>query len=159
MFARERDGWQRAQLERMLDEAVHEATIEGSTSACALALGDVHALLADRLRGRPTRANFRTGHITMCTLVPMRSVPHRVVCVLGLDDGVFPRKTAPDGDDLLQRDPCVGDRDVRSEDRQLLLDALLAATDRLIITYAARDERTNAARPPAVPLGELLDVI
>ena len=78
---------------------------------------------------------------------------------MGLDDGVFPRQTARDGDDLLLLDPHVGDRDARSEDRQLLLDAVLAATDHLVITYAARDERTNLRRPPAVPLGELLDVV
>ena len=125
----------------------------------ALALPEIRALLADRLRGRPTRASFRTGHLTICTLVPMRSVPHRVVCLMGLDDGVFPRQTARDGDDLLLLDPHVGDRDARSEDRQLLLDAVLAATDHLVITYAARDERTNLRRPPAVPLGELLDVV
>src|SRR6201999_3397532 len=99
--------------------------------------------------GRPTRANFRTGNLTACTLVPMRSVPHRVVCLLGLDDGVFPRKAPRDGDDLTLIEPHIGERDPRSEDRQLLLDALLAAQDKLIITYAGRDERTNAERPPA----------
>ena len=78
--------------------------------------------------GRPTRANFRTGTLTVCTMVPMRSVPHRVVCLVGLDDGVFPRAAAVDGDDVLGRRPLTGERDVRSEDRQLLLDALLAAT-------------------------------
>ena len=75
----------------------------------------------------------------------MRSVPHRVVCLLGLDDGVFPRKSPRDGDDLMLADPHVGDRDARTEDRQLLLDALLAATDRLIVTYTGNDERTNLA--------------
>ena len=109
--------------------------------------------------GPATRANFRTGHLTICTLVPMRSVPHRVVCLLGLDDGAFPRKAHRDGDDLMLADPHVGDRDTRTEDRQMLLDALLAATDRLIVTYTGNDERTNAARPPAVPVGELLDVV
>ncbi len=48
-------------------------------------------MLASRLGGRPTRANFRTGTLTVCTMVPMRSVPHRVVCLVGLDDGLFPR--------------------------------------------------------------------
>ena len=124
-----------------------------------LALPEIRALLAERLQGRPTRANFRTGHLTICTLVPMRSVPHRVVCLLGLDDGTFPRKAPRDGDDLLLADPHVGDRDTRTEDRQLLLDALLAAQDRLIITYTGNDERTNIERPPAVPVGELLDVV
>ena len=89
----------------------------------------------------------------------MRSVPHRVVCLLGLDDGAFPRKAPRDGDDLMLDDPHVGERDPRTEDRQLLLDALLAATDRLIVTYTGNDERTNAPRPPAVPVGELLDVV
>ena len=89
----------------------------------------------------------------------MRSVPHRVVCLLGLDDDAFPRKAPRDGDDLMLEDPRVGERDPRSEDRQLLLDALLAATDRLIVTYTGNDERTNAPRPPAVPVGELLDAV
>jgi exodeoxyribonuclease V gamma subunit len=89
----------------------------------------------------------------------MRSVPHRVVCLLGLDDGVFPRAGERDGDDLILADPCAGDRDARSEDRQLLLDALLAATDNLVVTYTGRDERTNLERPPSVPVGELLDLI
>ena len=124
-----------------------------------LDLSEARALLADRLRGRPTRANFRTGDMTICTLVPMRSVPHRVVCLLGLDDGLFPRPGDQDGDDLLLADPYVGDRDVPSEDRQLLLDALLAATEHVVITFEGRDQHLNQRRPPAVPVAELLDVV
>jgi exodeoxyribonuclease V gamma subunit len=92
-------------------------------------------------------------------MVPMRSVPHRVVCLLGLDDGVFPRSAGVDGDDIIARDPAVGERDPRGEDRQLMLDAVLAATEHLVITYSGADERTGARRPPAVPLGELLDTL
>jgi exodeoxyribonuclease V gamma subunit len=152
----ERDAWQRAKLDRLLGDVVDEAGNGGGTS---LVPAEVRALLAERLKGRPTRANFRTGHLTICTLMPMRSVPHRVVCLLGMDDGVFPRKSPRDGDDLMLADPHVGDRDARTEDRQLLLDALMAATDQLIVTYTGNDERTNLVRPPAVPIGELLDVI
>jgi exodeoxyribonuclease V gamma subunit len=149
------DAWQRAELQRVLDDVVGEA----AGHATELQLQELRALLADRLRGRPTRTNFRTGHLTVCTLVPMRSVPHRVVCLLGLDDGAFPRKSPRDGDDLMLEDPHVGERDARTEDRQLLLDALMAATDHLIVTYTGNDERTNLRRPPAVPVGELLDAI
>lgn len=150
-----RDAWQRSELQRVLDGAVEEA----AGHPTALALEEIRAVLADRVKGRPTRANFRTGHLTVCTLVPMRSVPHRVVCLLGLDDGSFPRKGPRDGDDLMLADPRVGERDARTEDRQLLLDALMAATDRLIVTYTGNDERTNLKRPPAVPVGELLDLV
>lgn len=149
------DAWQRAQTDRMLQEVLAESGGTGSS----LSLTEVRALVARRLEGAPSRTDFRTGAITMCTLVPMRAVPHRVVCVLGLDAESFPRVGAGDGDDLLLRQPLVGDRDPRTEDRQLLLDAVLAATEHLVITYSARDERTNEPRPPAVPLAELLDVI
>ena len=155
----QRDAWQLAELQRLLDDVVSEGSAAGGPSSTELALAEIRALLAGRLQGRPTRANFRTGHLTICTLVPMRSVPHRVVCLLGLDDGSFPRKAPLDGDDLLLDEPHVGDRDARSEDRQMLLDALLAASDRLIITYSGKDERTNTPRPPAVPVGELLDMV
>jgi exodeoxyribonuclease V gamma subunit len=155
-----RERWQRAELQRVLDEMVEEAQAGAEhASDPLLAPAEARAHLAVRLAGRPTRANFRTGHLTVCTLMPMRSVPHRVVCLLGLDDGEFPRHTPRDGDDLMLADPHVGERDPRSEDRQLLLDALLAATDRLIVTYTGNDERTNTPRPPAVPVGELLDAV
>jgi exodeoxyribonuclease V gamma subunit len=155
----ESNAWQGAELSRLLDGIVGESSSDGKPHGAVLSLTEIRALLADRLRGRPTRANFRTGHLTVCTLVPMRSVPHRVVCLLGLDDGIFPRKPALDGDDLILAGPRLGDRDARSEDRQLLLDALLAATDHLVVTYSGRDERTNGERPPAVAVGELLDVV
>lgn len=153
------ESWQRGQLGRVLSEVLEEATGPEGPNAVALSRAEVAELLAERLRGRPSRANFRTGEVTLCTLVPMRAVPHRVVCLLGIDDGVFPRSAARDGDDLLLAEARVGERDPRSEERQLLLDALLAATEHLVVTYSGRDERTNLERPPAVPVGELLETI
>ena len=147
--------WQLAQFDREL--ARISASAEGDTTT--LRHADVRALLRHRLRGRPTRSNFRTGTLTVCTMVPMRSVPHRVVCLVGLDDGVFPRLASVDGDDVLARRPRTGERDVRSEDRQLLLDAIGAATETLVVTYSGRGEHNGAERPPAVPLGELLDAL
>ncbi len=149
------DNWQRAELAAELDSVA--AAAGARVRLTRLTLADVRALLRGRLGGRPTRANFRTGSLTVCTMVPMRSVPHRVVCLLGLDDGVFPRNPRPDGDDILARNPAIGERDARGEDRQLMLDAVIAATEHLVITYTGADERTGATRPPAVPLGELLD--
>lgn len=149
------DAWRVAQFDREL------ARISAGVGdhETRLRHADVRALLRHRLRGRPTRSNFRTGTLTVCTMVPMRSVPHRVVCLVGLDDGVFPRLESVDGDDVLARRPLTGERDIRSEDRQLLLDAIGAATETLVITYAGRGEHTNDDKPPAVPLGELLDAL
>ncbi|MEI7055070.1 exodeoxyribonuclease V subunit gamma [Nocardioides sp. CCNWLW239] len=150
------DEWQSGQVTRELSR-VREAAAGHEVDE--LRLPDVRALLGARLAGRATRANFRTGTLTVSTLVPMRSVPHRVVCLLGMDDGVFPRVGITDGDDLLARDPQTGERDLRSEDRQLFLDALLAATETLVVTYTGANEYSGQPRPPAVPLGELLDAL
>ncbi|MXG89088.1 exodeoxyribonuclease V subunit gamma [Nocardioides flavescens] len=150
------DAWQVGQLQRELARATRDAAGRDDS---AMRLGDVRALLDDHLAARPTRANFRAGSLTVATLVPMRSVPHRVVCLLGLDDGAFPRQRSVDGDDVLARTPVTGERDVRSEDRQLLLDAVGSATERLVVTFTGRDAHSGQPRPPAVPLGELLDAL
>ncbi len=150
------DAWQTSQLQREFADV--QATT-GSRADVVLRLSDITALLRRHLAGRPTRANFRTGTLTVCTMVPMRSVPHRVVCLVGLDDGVFPRIGVVDGDDALARAPMTGERDIRSEDRQLLLDAIGAATEKLVITYTGANEYSGHVRPPAVPLAELLDAL
>ena len=150
------DLWQTSQLQREFARVLADA---GPRAGTALRLPDIRALLDRHLSGRPTRANFRTGTLTVCTMVPMRSVPHRVVCLVGLDDGVFPRLGAVDGDDVLAREPMTGERDIRSEDRQLLLDAVSAATENLVITYTGANEHSGQPRPPAVPLAEVLDTL
>ncbi|GAB7007176.1 exodeoxyribonuclease V subunit gamma [Nocardioides sp. AN3] len=160
------EAWQAGQVARELGRVRQAAAGAGAepvvgtgAGGAVLRLPDVRAMLADRLAGRPTRANFRTGTLTVCTMVPMRSVPHRVVALLGLDDGVFPRVGTVDGDDLLARTPLTGERDPRTEDRQLLLDAIMATTETLVVTYTGANEFSGQPRPPAVPLGELLDTL
>ena len=150
------DLWQSSQVEREFNDVLAKA---GPHADTVMRLPDIKALLDRHLAGRPTRANFRTGTLTVCTMVPMRSVPHRVVCLVGLDDGVFPRLGVVDGDDALARDPMTGERDIRSEDRQLLLDAIGAATEKLVITYTGANEYSGQRKPPAVPLVELLDTL
>ncbi|MFW5473169.1 exodeoxyribonuclease V subunit gamma [Knoellia sp. CPCC 206450] len=144
------DRWQQTQFESEL------TSIADGGGALPLRINDVVVLLRHRWGARPSRANFRTGAMTLCTMVPMRSIPHRVVAVLGVDDGAFPRSPVVDGDDALARRPLVGQRDPRSEDRQLLLDALMSASDHFVAIYSGHDEHTGARRPAAVPLQELI---
>lgn len=150
------DSWQ-------LSHAYHElsdlALATDQAGDVPLSLAEVSALVSDAFRGRASRANFRTGTLTVCTMLPMRSVPHRVVCLLGVDDGVFPRTPPADGDNIVSDEQWVGDQDVRSEDRQLLLDAIMSARERLVVIFAGSDPRSGAEIPPAVPIGELLDAL
>ncbi|MBO0856830.1 MAG: exodeoxyribonuclease V subunit gamma, partial [Nocardia sp.] len=145
--------WQRVQAHREIAAAFEYA------GEAPLRLPDVIALLNARTRAHAPRSNFRTGELTVCGLAPMRSVPHRVVVLLGLDDEVFPRVGGIDGDDVLAREPLVGERDPRGEDRALLLDAVLAAREHLVVLYTGTDPVTGVSRPPVTPLAELIDVV
>ena len=142
------EAWQEAQARAELADGRARRRAR-TPPRCRSGLADVRGLLAERLRGRPTRASFRTGTLTVATLVPMRSVPHRVVCLLGLDDGVFPRAGAVDGDDVLARDP-LRRRARRRAARTASCCSTrsCAATEHLVVVHSGADERTGAA-PPA----------
>lgn len=104
-------------------------------------------------------SGFLTGAVTFGTMVPMRSLPFRLVCLLGLDDGAFPRRNPPAGFDLIARHPRRGDRARRLDDRYLLLETLLSAREALYLSYVGRDPRDNAELPPSVLISELLEAI
>lgn len=149
--ADEAHAWQRSDAARRITAALRES------GEAALMLSDVRDALAEAVRPRATRTNFRTGEITAAALMPMRFVPHRVVAIIGLDDGAFPRAGQLFGDDILAADPWVGERDPRSEDRQLFLDAIMAATDHLVLCYSGANPVTGQHQPPVAPLADLLD--
>jgi len=97
--------------------------------------------------------------VTFCTMVPMRSLPFRLVCLLGLDDGALPRRTPAAGFDLITQHPRRGDRARRLDDRYLLLEILLSARDALYLSYVGRDPRNNAELPPSVLISEVLEAV
>lgn len=119
----------------------------------------VHQQLSAALQQGGGASGFLTGAVTFCTMVPMRSLPFRVVCLLGLDDGAFPRRTPPSGFDLIGRHPRRGDRARRLDDRYLLLETLLSAREALYLSYVGRDPRDNAVLPPSVLLSEVLEAV
>ncbi|TBU90341.1 exodeoxyribonuclease V subunit gamma [Stutzerimonas kirkiae] len=100
---------------------------------------------------------FLAGAVNFCTLMPMRAIPFRQVCLLGMNDGDYPRSQAPLDFDLMAGDYRPGDRSRREDDRYLLLEALLSARDRLYISWVARSIRDNSERPPSVLIGQLRD--
>lgn len=116
----------------------------------------VHDLLCDALAGVPEKQRFLMGGITFCGMVPQRAIPFRVVCVLGLNDGEFPRSRRDGGLDLMARLPRVGDRDVRTDDRWLFLETVMSARDRLHLSWLGQGARDGKPRNPASPLAELL---
>ena len=153
--------WRRQGVHRELTDILRGArsiTDPDATCAVPLSLADVRALLSDALSERPGRLPLRSGSVTVSSMVPQHGVPARVICLLGLDDGAL-RGGTFDGDDVLGLRPCLGERHPRHESRQLLLDAVLGAGERLIITCNGADLTTNKETPFIVPVVELLGVL
>ncbi len=134
-----------------------QATDAGITRPVELAL--VRQQLGAALESGSGASGFLTGAVTFCTMVPMRSLPFRLVCLLGLDDGALPRRTPAAGFDLIAKRPRRGDRARRLDDRYLFLETLLSARDGLYLSYVGRDPRDNAELPPSVLVSELLEAV
>ena len=104
---------------------------------------------------------FKAGGVTFCTLLPMRAIPFDVVCLLGMNDGDYPRRSARSDFDLMalpgQARP--GDRSRRDDDRQLMLDALLSVRRVLYVSWAGRSQRDNQEQPPSVLVSQLRDYL
>ncbi|HHD56463.1 MAG TPA: exodeoxyribonuclease V subunit gamma [Desulfobulbaceae bacterium] len=142
--------------ETIFDFAAHteRAHFSGPLSA-AVIRSHFSRRLATSTGGQP----FLTGKVTFCNMVPMRSVPFKVIWLLGMNDADYPRSQRPPDFDLMAKKPRIGDRNRRDDDRYLFLEALLSARDRFIISWTGRDQRENSDLPPSVVVAELRDYI
>jgi len=137
-------------MEKQADQAGFEKQI--SFAAVRLALTaklDVHI----------SQGSFLSGGITFCNLMPMRSIPFKLVCLMGLDAQSFPRAGSSPGFDLIRQNPRLGDKQERREDCELFLEAVLCARLRLVITYTGMRISDNSPVPVASPVAELIDTV
>ncbi len=117
------------------------------------------AFLEDAFGSAVSGAGFLQGAVTFCALKPMRSIPFKVIAILGMNDTAYPRKPVVTGFDLIAQNPQPGDRSVRDDDRYLFLEALLSARDVFYVSYIGQSIKDNSALPPSVLVSELLDYL
>tara|TARA_R110002072_G_scaffold303123_1_gene494672 strand:- start:81226 stop:84642 length:3417 start_codon:yes stop_codon:yes gene_type:complete len=155
-------------LETELDETGYQIVLDAIDKVTTLAeAGDFDTPVSFAVAVREvtrqldsaSAASFRHGGVVFCDPGAMRSLPYKVICLLGMNDGLFPRGDRSVGFDLMRFQSVLGDNRPRDEDRHLFLEAILAASDRLIITCQGQDVRDQRPRPPSVPVQELLDVL
>lgn len=127
-----------------------------ATSTPDLTFDDFRRAVSGRLEGRSGRPDFFRGGITITSMRPMRWIPHRVICILGIDQGGFSGRSS-DGDDLMALSPRPGDFDPQGEARQEVLEAVMAAGDQLVIFRNGHDIRTNVEIPRPTVIEELID--
>jgi exodeoxyribonuclease V gamma subunit len=104
---------------------------------------------------------FLSGRVNFCTLMPMRAIPFKLVCILGMNDGDYPRSHQPQSFDLMSQRGHYrpGDRSRRQDDQYLFLEALLSAREQLYISWVGRSIRDNTERPASVLVSQLRDFL
>ncbi len=122
----------------------------------------VRAHFADALAEADTRAPLLTGGVSIGRMVPMRLLPFRAICVLGMNDGEFPRRDPAAGLNRLTAElgtanRRAGDRSTRDDDRFLFLQLMVAAQDVFYVSWIGKDPRDGSEREPSVLVSELVD--
>lgn len=134
--------------------------LEGKAGFCEqVELVVIRSWLSTRLGEEEQGLGFMTGGVTFCAMLPMRSIPFRVVCLIGMNDSAFPRQSRPPGFDLIARNMRPGDRSLRDEDRYLFLECLLSARQYFYLSYIGQSIKDNGQIPPSVLVSEFLDAI
>ena len=142
---------------RALSDTMRRGGLD-EAGAQPLPLSVVRAAL-ERQLDDPARGGVPTGGVTFSSMSSLRNLPFAVVCVVGLDDGVFPSAQRTPEFDLMALQPRRGDRQRRTDERNLFLDLLLAARHSLYLSHTGRSVRDNAPLPPSVLVSELLDLL
>ncbi len=143
----------REELQSMLEHA------ELSSLDRPVSISVIKEYLTTQLTAVDRGSQFLTGQVTFCAMVPMRSIPFKVICMLGMNDAVFPRIQRPLGFDLMANKPSKGDRSRRDDDRYLFLEAILSARNCLYISYVGRSILDNSRMLPSGLVTELADYI
>jgi exodeoxyribonuclease V gamma subunit len=134
-----------------------DATRAGFAGPVSLAVA--RAALQTSVEAGQGGGRFLTGRVTFCAMVPMRSLPFKLVCLVGMNDGSYPRSRRAPGFDLMSQEARPGDRSRRDDDRYLFLEAILSARDVLYLSYVGQSVRDNSPLPPSVLVSDLLDYV
>lgn len=129
----------------------------GSGYDGAIALKTLRRELSALLNQKAPAVGFLRRGVTLTELVPLRSVPFRVVCLVGMSEESFPRADDRPSFDLTRPEHKPGDRNKRDDDRHSFLQAILCARDRVIITYSASAASSRSAANPSPVVWELCE--
>jgi exodeoxyribonuclease V gamma subunit len=144
-------------IRRMLDDLVASGSLSLYDEPVHLRI--LRSCLEQTLNQTGFGYGFMTGGVTFCAMLPMRSIPFKVICLLGMDSGAYPRQSKPLGFDYMARYPRRGDRSRRKDDRYLFLEAVLSARRKLYISYVGQSIQDNSIIPPSVLVSELMDYV
>ncbi len=137
-----------------IEKIKESAIISGDNQKVSFAL--IRRSIHNQLTENPASTAIFTRGITFSSMVPVRSIPAKIVALIGLNESDFPRKPKHTDFDLMARNPEPTDRNRRSEDRNLFLESIMAAEQFHYCSYIGRSRRDNEPIPPSPIVSEWL---
>ncbi len=144
-------------LRTIIDRMVENARV--SEFEDRLDIEVVKTCLRNSIEGNLFGSGFISGGVTFCAMLPMRSIPFKTICLVGLSTDEFPRDTRKLSFDLMTGHPMKGDRSTRDDDKYLFLEALISARETLYLSYIGQSVQDNSRIVPSVLVSELIDYI
>ena len=164
--------WQVLLMQMLEDFFIEDDPRESRMQQIRDAISEIHAagaseispqllvyLMARLLKTSEQSGQLYSGGITFCAMRPMRSIPFKVICLLGMNRNDFPRRDPHSDFEIMATKPSAGDPSHRHEDRYLMLETLLCARQKLYLSYTGRSLRDNSQLQPSVLVQELVDFI
>ena len=146
-------------IRRVLHELREAALVLGRDLNQEIGLPVIRWHLERSLKKKGSGFAFMTGGVTFCAMLPMRSIPFKLIGLVGMHNNAYPRESSPPGFDLMSKHPKPGDRSRRNDDRYLFLEAIISSRERLYISYVGQSSQDNSPIPPSVLVSELVDTI
>jgi len=144
-------------LRRIFNDLENKERISGFKDKVELEV--IRSYMEQIFKQEVTSAGFISRGVTFCAMLPMRSIPFKIICLIGMNNDTFPREFRPLGFDLIARKPKIGDRSKRNDDKYLFLEACISAREKLYISYVGQSIQDNTKIEPSVIISELIDYI
>lgn len=149
--------WEFDVIRKIIDEFVNTTSKVNYNKNLDFDVVSCH--LQNSLDADPIAFGFLTGKVTFCAMLPMRSIPFKVVAMIGMNDGTYPRMSRKVGFDIIGKYSQLGDRSQRNDDRYLFLESVLSARKILYLSFIGKSIKDNSAYPPSVLVSEFIDYI
>jgi len=135
---------------KTMDSIASEGRLAGYKGLLSWSL--FKAVAEQELESLSSEQTLLSGRVSFASMIPMRSIPFKIIAMLGMNHGQFPRRNTVGDFNLMKQEHKRGDRNVNAADRYLFLEMLLSARERMYLSYTGRDERDNSVKPPSAVL-------
>ncbi len=146
--------------ERLISYTQHiESSTQNTDNKLVISFDVILAWLKGEVASTRISHGYMNGGITFCSLLPMRGIPFKIICLIGMNENVFPRRSSVMSWDLIASRPRKGDRSIEIEDRYVFLETIMSAREKLYISYLGQNEHNERVAHASICVEELVGYV